>query len=127
MGNTENRIIKLAIGNIKLISENRRLRPGNGRLTTTQAYKNYKQELGFVFRPQIPLKWKTIDGKFGVKMEFRTYDRKDAQNLIKPILDVIESLGIVKNDKSLSRLLVLKQTIPNRDMESAIVTIQEDL
>ena len=111
---------------LKLVSENKRLSPTKqGRFKNSDVYKNYKEELSYVFKPQIPPDWKTIDGIFGVAINFSISNRKDAQNLLKPILDVVQSLGIVKNDKHLRRLVMTKKVIPPREREMFIMVIEE--
>ena len=104
-----------------LVSENKRLIRARGRMMNNSIYSKYKADLIKLWTPSIPKDWVTIQRYFNMDMEVWTY--KDPTNLIKPILDVVQELGIIKNDKWLSMFYLKATQIKKTESESVKVKV----
>lgn len=83
----------------KVVSENRRLRPGNGRWYANADYKAFLEGMAWTFRGQIPAG--RVYGRPDVIIVMSVGPRLDHHNMHKPILDAIERAGLVKNDRDI--------------------------
>lgn len=119
------REIVLEIRNLNLVSENKRLAPGgrNKKFRLTPVYLQYKEDLKFLLKPQIPTHWKPLHNFF---FTFMVSTYKDATNLDKPILDVMKDVGIIKDDKFLLGMLLLKQPIKRTGQEEMDIILAGD-
>jgi Holliday junction resolvase RusA-like endonuclease len=84
--------------NVKFVSLNNRYR---GKYHLTEEYKVFK-ELLFVVAKRIK-----IDPPYSVRIDAKCYH--DIDNFIKPILDTLQKVKIIKDDKLVEHLLVNKE------------------
>jgi len=103
--------------NIDLISENQRLayNPKTSKYYTTAEYKHYKTILSMLCKKV------KIDPPYQIIINAGT--GKDIDNIIKPILDVLQSKGVLKNDKHVRSLLVYKTETKNYFLQVDVTTL----
>ena len=82
----------------KAVSENRRLRPGRGRLRAQREYEAFIDGLAFQIRAVTAgRRLRAID----LTIRTRIWKMRDKQNLVKPICDAIERSGLIENDRDI--------------------------
>jgi Holliday junction resolvase RusA-like endonuclease len=116
--------VEFSIANTRLQSENTRLIPGrNGRLVSSGKYREYKRNLVEFFRMQLSAGSAAIQGPFDVVARFETY--KDPQNLLKPLLDALQELGVIENDRLCRRLFFVNFRAKWGAPESVIIRVSK--
>jgi Holliday junction resolvase RusA-like endonuclease len=90
-----------------LISVNAKTKKGyNGRLRNNPEYTKFLSDMAFIFRGEKnKAGFETITGKFDMQVHIRS-DRKDAQNILKPIFDALENAEIYSNDRNINYLVM---------------------
>lgn len=101
-------MIIFEITDINLVSSNRRIIPCKGRFCNNPKYQDSKRyiadflKLSYKFDKPIDIKNKMII------LEFYIDNRKDSDNCIKIVFDALQEAGVIKNDKDITRYLVIK-------------------
>jgi Holliday junction resolvase RusA-like endonuclease len=90
----------------KVVSANRRLVPGKGkaRWVGNPEYKSFLESLAYQIRGYTRKRYKTCD----LLLSFELSRQIDHHNLLKPICDAIEAAGVVKNDRDIGNILLMK-------------------
>lgn len=70
--------------------------PGKGRIKT-RIYKNWLRDAGWELRIA---RVRTVTSRIRVLIEAKTNNRRDADNLAKPILDLLTGCGVIPNDSA---------------------------
>lgn len=100
--------MKIIIENINLPSENKRLaKSRNGRFFRTAEYTQKMEFLQWqLLKHKTDKKIEMFEGKIGVRIKVKTY--LDIDNFLKGIFDSLESVGIIKNDRNILKLDIVK-------------------
>lgn len=115
------RELYLYVEDIYLVSENDRLIPARGRFVLSSKYRKFKEYLINKWKNELPPDWKAIKGKFYVNFMVSTY--KDPTNIVKPILDVMQKIGVFTNDRNLIGQLLLNTRPIKKENESIYITV----
>ncbi len=108
---------------IQLPNENRRLIKGyQGRLVANKEYQERQETLAILFKSSFRDLSEHQAEKPIVIMEVHTY--KDLDNVIKPVVDVLENLNIIPNDRNNSRIDASKVPIKKGQRESIFIIIR---
>lgn len=106
----------------KLVSDNRRImRSRHGMVINTKQYRNFKHDLKYIIRSRMGSGFETVNEPFGVRI--KVWTSKDAQNLIKPVMDALEIAGSIKNDGLLRELYLVKQKIKRGLPEQIVIEL----
>lgn len=99
---------------MQIISDNERLVPvimklKSGkiypRMVTSAAYKKCKKDLIRLMKSQIPKGWEPSDN---IVWELFVHTYKDVTNILKILGDSMEGAGVVKNDRHLGTVFIVK-------------------
>ncbi len=99
---------------MKIVSDNDRLVPvimklKSGkiypRMVTSAPYKKCKEKLTRIMKSQIPKGWEPSDD---IVWELFVHTYKDVTNILKILGDSLEDAGIVKNDRHLGTVFIVK-------------------
>ena len=72
-------------------------RAGKGGRTRTQRYQTWRRTAGWELVAQGRIH---ITGPFGIRLFYlRAASKADLDNLVKPVLDCLESIGFIENDR----------------------------
>jgi Holliday junction resolvase RusA-like endonuclease len=115
-------MITLRAENIKLVSENRRLiRSKHGGMCSNPKYAKAKTMLYFCFKNS----WngEKLNKNICMFIDVDTY--LDLDNICKPIIDTVERLGCIENDREVLALYVHKYKIKRGQPDSVTVRIWE--
>ena len=98
--------IERIIKGVKPLSVNQAWR--GGRRFKTKEYEDYKTELDHLIKsPILPLK-----GELKLEVEFgltqKTFNRSDLDNLLKPLIDLLQDKGFFENDKQIFKITAEK-------------------
>lgn len=86
------------------MSENRRLRPGAGRLRAQREYEAFIDGLAWQIRADAGAqRLSAID----LLIQVRIWKMRDKQNLLKPVCDALERSGLIKNDRDIRGIEML--------------------
>lgn len=80
---------------------------GFARSYITKEGKDWFEEAGLLLKAQIKRK-KLITSDLEVTIDLYTARRQDVDNIIKPILDLLQKTGLIENDSQIYRLTVEK-------------------
>ena len=121
-------MIELIADEVKLVSTNRRLAPGKGgRWFTTKDYKQCKTDLTTIFKDQYifvnEIEKEEIKESEDLIMKIDLVTYKDIDNPIKLIIDIINDIGIIKDDKYITKLILTKKPIKRGYPESLKIQI----
>jgi Holliday junction resolvase RusA-like endonuclease len=113
-------ILVLDVANIRLIGVNKRY--CNTRYNLSTEYRNQKDKdkglASLIIWDRQPM-----TRNVWVKIEVDT--AKDIDAIIKPVLDILQDCGVFENDKQVTELMVSKNTISNKKLESIKVWVCE--
>ena len=107
-----------------VVSENRRLAPGRGRWHLSKEYRAFKLSLVSAFTPGA----ERFEGPVSVRLIMQLRNkRRDAQNLIKPVLDALQEAGVYADDRQVRHLTLTREDAPSIAMEDWMsITVWQD-
>ena len=113
-------MIVIQIDDIKLKSLNQgyRFNRKTGRMYINKDYRQFKDEITKLTN----LNARDLKPPYQVSIEFESY--LDIDNPIKAILDGIEDSEVIKNDKDILRLFVIKRHIPRGRPGKLKITVE---
>jgi len=78
-----------------------------GRRFKSAAYKAYAREVAFALYGQ---KWKRVPGPVAVQFDLylKNAKQRDADNCVKPLLDLLVEAGVIDDDRNVWELRVFK-------------------
>ena len=102
-------MVRINISEINIISDNERLIPGKqGRMVLNPKYRKCKEDLTNLIRSKIPEGWGgPIEESIPIVLVLRT--NKDVTNLVKIIADCMEGAGLIKNDRIIEDIHIMKR------------------
>ena len=103
------------------VSENRRLAPGQGRWFTSDDYRAFKESLGWAILPHV----EQFPGPVSVRLTMVLNARMDATNIIKPVLDALQTTGVVKNDSQVRQLHVVRENAKPKQGDWLCIMVTE--
>lgn len=104
------------INNIKIVSANRRLIPGTGRMVNNPEYTAFKEHLMAMTRKE------KLQPRYRIVIKVTCY--QDADNVIKPVLDALQKRGVIDDDKNV-RFIEVEKTIGKRGAPGKIHVMGE--
>ena len=91
------------------ISTNALWRPRPGGMCKTVAYKDWLTEAGLVLNTQKPGR---VEGPFCITIRVARNWRGDLDNALKGTLDLLQSHGVIANDKLAQRIIAERSDVP---------------
>lgn len=81
-----------------------------GRVPTTE-YKKWQQEAGWTVKQQLAgrMPAKPIEDSVSVSIDAHLSRRRDIDNVVKPLLDLLVTLGIIEDDKWVDRITATRR------------------
>jgi hypothetical protein len=116
-------VIKLKAENFKLIGANRRLIPAKSRWINNPEYATTKIFMYFAFTNCQVENTECLKNNICIDIDVWTY--LDIDNTIKPIVDTIQEIGIIKNDREVIELHVVKHKVKRGQLDKVEVKIYE--
>lgn len=116
-------MIKLEAKNIRLPSANRRLIPGLKRWTLNPAYRKDLQALAYILLASSHDDGKPSGPPYYIFIDVETH--KDTDNVIKGVLDLLEHIQLINNDKNVTRLEIHKTPRKRGEPEEIHIEIQK--
>ena len=104
----------LNISNVNIVSANRRLIRAHGRMINNPDYAAFKKQLYFMTATCKPL-----TPPYAITIHVSCYC--DADNVVKPVLDALQTKGVIDDDKNVVRLEIVKTPIQKGKPGSIIV------
>jgi len=105
----------------RAVSENARLEPGQGRFRVNADYQAFKESVAWAVRSHA----ETFTGPVSVHLSMLLNARMDATNIIKPVLDALELAGVVKNDKQVRQLHVVRENAKSKQSDWLCIMVTE--
>lgn len=87
-----------------------------GRIYPSREYEEFIDSLSWTFKAGCQEKF----SKMGIKIKSKIGKTADHQNLLKPICDALERAGIIDNDRSIGKILLLEPTRHKRGQPDEI-------
>ena len=106
----------------KLLSVNRKFFTYRNRMIMSKDYRDFYNNLEKIFneseKPSEP-----IEHPCKTRIEVWTYN--DIDNIVKPIHDILEKTGYIKNDRLINQTLIIKTPVKRGELSTLRVELSE--
>lgn len=109
----------------KAVGANKRLMwsPVLKRMISNPAYAKFKTSMAYTFMAQRA--GQEFEGEVEADINVFVHPSRDADSLVKPILDAMQEARVYKNDRQVKRFVVMKDRKKNKAMDKVIILVRE--